>query len=166
MGDNHRTDAGFRSRGERKIADGLKALGIPFEYEKPLLLYRHGKARMWYLDFTLPREGIYIEFFGMQGDADYDRLLQQKLVTFKENHLDVIALYPADIEQPDWMNVLVRQIAFFLERRLLTFQLTARSALMMEPPPSLDLKRKPLVVHSPKQPANWDADRLRLRRPA
>lgn len=85
----------FKSKGERTIAALLDEIGIPFQYEPPVLINDNGYERRWYLDFKLPDYSVYIEYFGIEHDRHYSMRTQHKLETFQKNNIDVIPVYPA-----------------------------------------------------------------------
>ena len=49
----------FKSWGERRIADVLERYRLEYVYEPALLVTDGGRQRIWYLDFGLPRYGVY-----------------------------------------------------------------------------------------------------------
>ena len=74
----------YKSRGERAIAEILTKYNLVFVYEHPLLIKEQKendseKLRIWYPDFWLPKYSIVIEFFGMEGDKNYDEGKRAKL---------------------------------------------------------------------------------------
>jgi DNA helicase-4 len=72
----------FKSAGERKIAEVLDKYGISFKYESPIIITDNDKKqRIWYPDFYLPQFGIYLEFYGFNGNYDYDnsRLIKEQV---------------------------------------------------------------------------------------
>ena len=75
-----------RSKSEAILADMLYDLGIPYHYEKPLII-NNGIVR--YPDFTLlkvkTREEIYMEHFGLLEDEEYRRGCLNKLDEYREN---------------------------------------------------------------------------------
>ncbi len=73
-----------RSKSEAILADMFYELGIPYHYEKPVLL----KGRVVrYPDFTLlkkaSREEIYLEHFGLMDDENYRNNCLSKLEEFR-----------------------------------------------------------------------------------
>ena len=66
-----------KSRGEKAIADFLFEHDIPYKYER-----NHWWSGVNYKpDFTIfieEKAGVVIEYFGMAGDAKYDRLTEEK----------------------------------------------------------------------------------------
>ena len=73
---------GFRSGLEDKIAERLKALEVPFEYEKLIIGYTQPEKKRTYTpDFLLLSNGIIIESKGRFMTAD-----RQKHLMVKEQH--------------------------------------------------------------------------------
>ncbi|MCR5824249.1 MAG: hypothetical protein K6G60_07460 [Lachnospiraceae bacterium] len=75
-----------RSKSEVLIANTLLELGIPYHYEKMLVL-KNGGTR--YPDFTLldvrAREEVFLEHFGMLDDEEYRRNCLHKLDEYRNN---------------------------------------------------------------------------------
>ena len=94
----------FKSNGERAISDILKKYNIQFEYEHPLLIKETKendteKLRIWYPDFWLPKYSIVIEYFGGDGNPDYDKGKEAKLKAYKSLDIDYISVYPRTIDK-------------------------------------------------------------------
>ena len=86
----------FKSAGERKIAEILTKYGIPFRYESPLLVHdAENKPRIWYPDFFLPEYGIYIEYYGLEGNPEYDTGIAKKNNTYARNGIEILSVYGA-----------------------------------------------------------------------
>lgn len=75
-----------RSKSEKIIADKLYSLGIPYHYEKPIVLHNNIKT---YPDFTIlkmpEREEVYLEHFGLMDDSNYVEKVMWKLNTYERN---------------------------------------------------------------------------------
>ena len=75
-----------RSKTEAILADMFLELGIPYHYEKALLL---NKGRVRYPDFTMlkikTREEIYLEHFGLLDDEGYRNKCLHKLDEYRDN---------------------------------------------------------------------------------
>jgi hypothetical protein len=111
----------YKSEGERRIAGFFEAVGIPFEYEKPVAVVDAGKTKIWYPDFTLTDYGmILVEYFGVNGSEDYERRTRQKMRVYEANRLAVIPIYPQDFKR-DWKGQLTSNIYGILERRIEDF---------------------------------------------
>ena len=111
-------DEGFKSEGERRIAELFRDAGIRYVYEQPLLLQDRGKPRIWYPDFALPEQSVHVEYFGMVGNAEYEKGINQKLTAYRENNVSVVAVYPFQLEGPDWQRSLLQQVDSVLDKRL------------------------------------------------
>jgi len=123
----YHTLAPYKSRGEKAIADCLTRAGVQFEYEKPLLIPNRDRLRLWYPDFSLPKESVLIEYFGLEGDPDYDKGIVKKLSAYRENHLDVIDIYPNDLHEANWGANLLNRVDRILEYRLKDFRHRVRN---------------------------------------
>lgn len=75
-----------RSKTEAILADMFLELGIPYHYEKALML---NKGRVRYPDFTMlkikTREEIYLEHFGLLDDEGYRNKCLHKLDEYRNN---------------------------------------------------------------------------------
>lgn len=89
--------APYRSRGEETIARFLDQYGLPFEYEPDIYLKQGQKRYIWHPDFYLPRQHTIIEYFGVNGDPDYDKTAQRKKRIYQENQYNFIPVYPATL---------------------------------------------------------------------
>lgn len=80
-----------RSKSEKIIADELARQGIPYKYEKPLLLNVDGMMRTFYPDFTVMNvttgEIKYLEHFGMVDSSNYLKNTLSKLDVYEKNGL-------------------------------------------------------------------------------
>lgn len=83
----------YKSRGEEMIAQFLEEAGIPFWYEKELLL-ENGRYRERFLpDFTLKRRK-YIEYWGMLDfDPAYEKRMRYKMAIYRRNQVDFLSIY-------------------------------------------------------------------------
>ena len=77
-----------RSKSEKILADYFYHKGIPYQYEKPLLLHGFGVV---YPDFTLlsrkTGKEIYWEHEGMMDDQEYARKAIQKIESYQMNDI-------------------------------------------------------------------------------
>jgi len=108
-------DRAFKSEGEGQIAHFLEGNSIRYEYEPGVLVNAEGdRPRIWYPDFYLPEFGVYIEYYGMVGEPDYDRGVKVKESVYSRNSMDVIPVYPWMLSK-NWkgyiMNKIERSIA-------------------------------------------------------
>lgn len=86
-----------KSRGEKVIADFLFERGIPYKYER-----NHWWSGVNYKpDFTIftgEKQGVVIEYFGMAGNAEYDRLTEQKQEYWAgKMGWSLVSLFPRDL---------------------------------------------------------------------
>ena len=77
------------SLGEKTIDDTLHALGIPHEKE---VSYPEADYRV---DFAVG--DVFIEYFGLTGDADYDAKTQVKQSICMRHGIRLISVYPTDL---------------------------------------------------------------------
>lgn len=105
----YRTVSGHyvRSRAEVIIADWLYREYIGFAYEKRVPI----KEDM-FCDFYLPKERVYIEFWGYEEDKVYLDRKNKKLQLYRENNLNLIEID----------NKTINNIDDFLPRELLKFK--------------------------------------------
>ena len=106
----------LRSAGERRIAGYLDAQGIPYEYERPLLVLDQDKPRIWYPDFYLPELAIYLEYYGLAGQPDYDQSVQHKQGVYRAMKIDVVPLFPSTF-RTDWRGYIIDSLQRITERR-------------------------------------------------
>ena len=99
----------FKSQGERRIARFLDQYGIRYVYEKPVAIVDENKTKLWHPDYFLPDLGVYIEFYGMAGQPDYDAGIARKTALYSANGIDVISLYPAHFRY-DWQTHLRNEL--------------------------------------------------------
>jgi len=77
------------SLGEKTIDDLLHAMGIPHEREPA---YPEGNFRA---DFLV--NGVFIEYFGLAGDPDYDAKSSKKKLLCEAHKIQLIAIFPKDL---------------------------------------------------------------------
>jgi hypothetical protein len=77
------------SLAEKTIDDLLTEMGIAHEKEVP---YPEGRYRC---DFVC--EGVFVEYFGLSGDADYDEKTKAKQKLCKQLGLRLVAIFPEDL---------------------------------------------------------------------
>ena len=85
---------------EQRIDNWLYSRGLIHErepiYPRHASLNPSGKRRAnWKV-----REA-FIEYFGLVGDTEYDRTMEEKILLAQQSNISMIALYPADIEKLD-----------------------------------------------------------------
>jgi len=91
----------LKSQGERRVAEFLDNYGIRYIYEKPVAILDGNKTKIWHPDFYLPDFGVYVEFYGLAGQPDYDRGIQRKTSLYSANGIDVVGVYPSHFKY-DW----------------------------------------------------------------
>lgn len=84
----------LKSEGERRIAETLDRYGIRSVYEPRIPIRDDGVTRYVVPDFYLPDRGIYIEYYGRAGNAEYDKRTRWKESLYAANNVPVLALYP------------------------------------------------------------------------
>lgn len=87
----------YKSSGERQIAAFLDRAGIKFEYEAAVAIRERGYQRIWYPDFKLPEYNLFVEYLGVEQSPQYDQRSNYKMKTYQANGIDVLALYPNDL---------------------------------------------------------------------
>ena len=107
----------FQSKGEQRIAAVLDALEIPYQYQPAVMINDRGLQRIWYPDFGLRRYGIYLEYFGMENNSDYDQRTHHKLDAYQSAGLDVISAYPSHLKG-DFGAYLLKEIHQVLYQRM------------------------------------------------
>ena len=66
-----------KSYGEKAIANFLFEHSIKYKYE-PLFWWGPKKRYPYHPDFTIPRYKVAIEYFGLSGNPDYDKMSEEK----------------------------------------------------------------------------------------
>jgi len=85
-----------RSRGEVIVDDTLYIYGIIHAYEKKLPIDEN-----MYCDFFIPKENVYIEYWGMENDPKYVDRKKKKLEIYKKYEFNLIELNDDDIANLD-----------------------------------------------------------------
>jgi hypothetical protein len=80
------------SLGEKTIDDFLYQHSIAHDKEPR---YPEGNFRGDFL-----ADGIFIEYFGLKGDPDYDAKIRQKQRICKKHNIKLISIYPRDLVSP------------------------------------------------------------------
>jgi len=80
-----------------------------------------GKVRLYYPDFRLPELGIVIEYFGVNGNPDYDNRTEHKIKVYKQAGIEGLFL-TRDSLRGDWPAKIMGQIEDILQRRLDEFR--------------------------------------------
>jgi len=90
-----------QSKGEQLIADFLYANNIDYDYDKQITL-RIGRFERWVRpDFYLTAFNVVIEYWGMRGDPEYDRKMDEKKRLYKETKTRFISVEPDELGQID-----------------------------------------------------------------
>lgn len=110
----------YRSRAEVQIAGLLDREGIAYRYEHPLAVVDHGRVRIWYPDFYLPQFGLILEYFGVHGDADYDRRTEHKMTVYRSTGVEGVSLDEYTLKRQGAVGI-TRQIEGVLQQRLKRF---------------------------------------------
>jgi len=107
----------YKSWGEEQIGRLLDKNAISYQYEYPVAVVDQGKVRLVYPDFALPELGLIIEYFGMNGDAEYDEQARHKIELYKQAGIEGLFL-TRDSLRGDWPGYILSQIGGILKRRL------------------------------------------------
>lgn len=84
-----------RSNGERKIARYFESQGIPYVYERKLVL----KERELFPDFYLPQHNVYVEFWGrINEDIRYRIFMCRKKEVYLKHKITVISVEPKHVQ--------------------------------------------------------------------
>jgi DNA helicase-4 len=84
-----------KSKPEKRIADFLFEHGIPYSYEMPFTVYDGNIIRP---DFYLKAHKLVIEYYGLRGDSDYERIISYKRRYWsKRKDITVIEIDPGFI---------------------------------------------------------------------
>lgn len=111
------TKRSYKSWGEEQIARLVERNGIPCQYEYPTAVIDRGKVRLYYPDFRLPELGIVIEYFGVNGNPDYDDRTEHKIKVYKQAGIEGLFL-TRDSLRGDWPARILGQIEGILQARL------------------------------------------------
>ena len=92
-----------KSKSEAKIDNWFYTNNIFHAYEAELYI---GKNKSLKPDFCLKNylgedEDVYVEYFGLQGDEDYDKITEYKMNHYKALKITLVCLYPDDYEDLD-----------------------------------------------------------------
>ena len=88
-----------RSRGEILIDNFLYSVRIAHAYEQEVIL----GERMMIPDFIAitPKGNVYIEFWGLEGQPDYDSRRKEKIKSYEKNELELINVSPEHLDNLD-----------------------------------------------------------------
>ena len=107
----------YKSWGEEQIARLLGRNRIAYQYEYPVAVIDREKVRLLYPDFTLPELGLIIEYFGVNGDSDYDERRRHKIEVYKKAGIEGLFL-TRDSLRGDWPGRIMGEIEDILKNRL------------------------------------------------
>ena len=120
-----------RSQGERTISDFLFKNNIPHKYEKELNYQEENtdtkkrKTKSIKPDFYIEGpvkfnnkilQDIYIEFFGLTSNKDYDKTNEYKMRVYKALKTTVIIIYPEDLN--NYKKSLTYKLSNFTENKI------------------------------------------------
>lgn len=89
-----------RSLSEQSIDNWLYNNGYQHSYEKAVFMKTKPDAVVL-SDFYLPKENIYIEFWGIENDEQYEKRKQEKIKLYNENNINRIDLTIEDVKRLD-----------------------------------------------------------------
>lgn len=79
-----------QSEGERIVADELAALGLAFRYDNRFRIIKGYAIRP---DFYLPEFDLYVEYWGMEGNLDYEIGMMEKKKLYQQAGKKLVSLY-------------------------------------------------------------------------
>lgn len=112
----------YKSEGERNIAEFLVNKKIGFKYERPVLVLDENKPRIFYPDFFIPEFALYLEYFGINGNGDYNKRTIHKEEIYKKNRIDIIPIYPEHLKH-NLSSYIGKSIKGTLDKRLIQYRL-------------------------------------------
>lgn len=135
----------FKSEGEVRIARFLCGRGILYRYEQGVLVIDGGLPRLWHPDSFLPEFGVYIEFYGMVGDADYDKGIEKKQRVYAEMGIEVISVFPQTF-LADWEGHILNRLLEISRQRL--ERIRSKTGVFTEPTFRQQSQRVDVASHS------------------
>jgi len=91
----------YKSQGEKQIANFFIEHDISFKYERNFW-WNGINYRPDFTVFTGENKGVVIEYFGMDGDREYDEMTNQKIDYWRDKKdWNLIEVYPPDLAQRD-----------------------------------------------------------------
>lgn len=87
-----------KSHVERDIDNWLHKRHIIHGYEKELYVGEEKpiKPDFCLIDYMGTDNDVYIEYFGLKGNKEYDEQTKYKIKKYRENHVTVVCMYPSD----------------------------------------------------------------------
>ena len=90
-----------RSRGEVMIDNYLYSARVPHAYELEVHLPESDKVMVPDFVVLTPKGNVYVEFWSMEGQSDYDTNTDQKKKLYEEFDLELIDVWPANLDDLD-----------------------------------------------------------------
>ena len=112
---------GYRSWGETQIARMFERYRVPFNYEQPVAVVDGRKTRVWYPDFYLCGQGIFLEYCGRNHDPTYAEGVARKQAVYAANGLTALFVTPNQLAG-NWPTRILDQIEVELADRLASFR--------------------------------------------
>jgi DNA-directed RNA polymerase subunit RPC12/RpoP len=94
-----------QSAGERRIAEWLASQGIAYRYDNRFRIIKGYSIRP---DFYLPEYDLYIEYWGMEGNLDYEIGMLEKKKLYQQAGKRLLSVYRRDL--PDLPNLLAERL--------------------------------------------------------
>ena len=107
----------FKSEGERKIAYFFRKAGIKYIYEHGVFILDDEKPKIWHPDFYLPEYAVYVEYYGLVGNPDYDQGIKKKTEVYASIGIEVIPVFPNTFNK-EWEAYILKQILEISKRRM------------------------------------------------
>jgi hypothetical protein len=115
----------YRSWGEAQIARMFERYGVPFTYEQPAAVFDGERTRIWYPDFFLRGQGIFLEYRGREHDPAYDEGMARKEAVYTANGLTVLTVTP-EVFRGNWPTRILDQVEEVQADRLASFRALRR----------------------------------------
>lgn len=96
-----------KSKKEKVIADYLHSQNISYVYEKTLNL----DWKIIHPDFYLPQYNIYLEFWWLIKDKEYEHIMRFKMALYRNYGVDYISIYPYNIKD-------LKSLDYFFKKKL------------------------------------------------
>jgi hypothetical protein len=116
---------GYRSWGETQIARMFERYGIPFTYEQPVAVVDGEKTKIWYPDFHLRGQGVFLEYCGREHDPAYAEGVARKQCVYAANGVTALFVTPAEF-RGDWPTRILDRVEEMLVERLASFRAARR----------------------------------------
>ena len=83
------------------IDNYLYSARVPHAYELEVYLPESDKVMVPDFVVLTPKGNVYVEFWGMEGQSDYDTNTDQKKKLYEEFDLELIDVWPANLDDLD-----------------------------------------------------------------